>query len=137
MKNWQKLRILIVLFQICGNKSLYDGKDDNKKKKFEEEEPEKRGCRDIIADKIIDPVNKYKVMWDLSIGIVYLFSYILDPIVFAFKFEPLENESLRNLSQLVTYIIIVDILIVPFTGVYKDETEMMEDREKRKNNAKK
>ena len=76
-------------------------------------------------------------MWDLAIGIVYLFSYILDPVVFAFKFEPLENESLRNLSLLVTYIIIVDILIVPFTGVYKDETEMMEDREKRKINAKK
>ena len=39
---------------------------------------------------MIDPQNKYKVIWDLCIGLIYLLSFLLDPVVFAFKFEPLE-----------------------------------------------
>ena len=54
-----------------------------------EEEKEKVTCSSYLAYKIIDPTNKYKVMWDLGIGIVYLVSFIIDPVVFAFKFEPL------------------------------------------------
>ena len=85
MKNWQKLRILIVLFQICGNKTLEKGK-----KKFFEKKKKPKTCRSVVAPYIIDPLNKYKVMWDLAIGLIYLLSFLLDPVVFAFKFEPLE-----------------------------------------------
>lgn len=129
MKNWQKLRILIVLFQICGKNSLDSTK---KKEQYEEEEKEKVTCTMYLAHKIIDPANKYKVMWDLSIGIVYLVSFVIDPVVFAFKFEPLQTDSLRIFSDLVTIVFIIDILLVPFTGVYKDETEMQEEKDKKK-----
>ena len=84
IKNWQKLRILIVLFQICGNKAVGKGK-----KKFVEEKKQSFSLRERIAPYIIDPKNRYKVAWDLMIGIIYLLSYILDPIAAAFMFEPL------------------------------------------------
>ena len=93
MKNWQKLRILIVLFQICGNKSL-----DNGKIKHFKEKKAKKTCVTRIAPYIIDPLNKYKIGWDLCLGLIYLISYILDPIVFAFKFEPLENVPIHRFS---------------------------------------
>lgn len=133
MKNWQKLRILIVLFQICGNKTLDDGE---KKKEFQEEEKESRGCRAIIAPYIIDPLNKYKMTWDLFIGIIYLISYVLDPIVFAFKFQPLESTNIREFSNVVTYILILDILLVPFTGVAKDDNEISIEGKKNKKKKK-
>ena len=60
-------------------------------------------------------------MWDVSIGLIYLMSFLLDPIVFAFKFVPLENKIINRFSQFVTYMIVVDILIVPFTGVPKED----------------
>ena len=54
-----------------------------------EDKKESCGVMKKIAPYIIDPKNKYKVAWDLAIGIIYLLSYITDPIAFAFKFEPL------------------------------------------------
>ena len=78
-------------------------------------------CKERIAPYIIDPLNKYKVMWDVSIGLIYLMSFLLDPIVFAFKFVPLESKIINRFSEFVTYMLVVDILIVPFTGVPKED----------------
>ena len=81
---------------------------------------------------VINPQNYYKVTWDLGIGFVYLLSYILDPINFAFKFEPMKNIIVRDMAAFVTVIIIIDILLVPFSGTPKDDSEMPGDKEKRK-----
>ena len=43
---------------------------------------------------IIDPRNKYKVGWDVFIGLIYQACYIIDPYVFAANFEPLRNTTL-------------------------------------------
>lgn len=93
MKNWKKLRILIVLFQICGNKTLGSAKSA-----YFKEESVNLSCKERIAPYIINPYNKYKVMWDLAQGLIYLMSFLLDPIVFAFKFKPLENRQLNRFS---------------------------------------
>ena len=71
---------MIVLFQICGNKTI-EKKGENM---FIEDLKKSRDVTTRIAKYIIDPKNKYKVMWDLSIGIIYLMSYLADPVVFAF-----------------------------------------------------
>ena len=71
----------------------------------------------------------------MAIGIIYLISFILDPVVLAFKFKPIETESLHRFSELVTYFIVLDIIIVFFTGVPKDETEVQEDRQKKRNKS--
>ena len=127
MKNWQKLRILIVLFQVCGNKSLDDGKKIHYK-----EQKEKKGCKEKIAPYIINPMNKYKIIWDSIISVIYLLSYIMDPIIFAFKYEPFASESVYQFTMIVTYIIILDIMLVPFSGTPKDENDIPLNKKKRK-----
>ena len=52
MKNWRKLRILIVLYQICGKRPL-----DSEKKKMLEGEEKKYGCKERIAKRVINPHN--------------------------------------------------------------------------------
>ena len=78
-----------------------------------------------FAPYIIDPMNKYKVAWDLLIGFIYLLSYMFDPVVLGFEFEPLESLWLYRFSSVVTYVIIVDIFIQPFTGVLKDDNAIV------------
>ena len=68
-------------------------------------------------------------MWDLIIGFIYLVSYILDPITIAFKFEPLKNNFVRDFSAFVTVMIVLDILLVPFSGTPKDDNELPDDKE--------
>ena len=51
---------------------------------------EKKTCREIIAPYIIDPLNRYKLTWDLVMGVFYLISYIIDPYIYADHFEVLE-----------------------------------------------
>ena len=41
-------------------------------------------CVKLFAPYIIDPMSKYKLIWDLFAGFVFLFSYFLDPFIFGF-----------------------------------------------------
>ena len=52
----------------------------------------KQSCKEVIAPYIIDPFNKYKVAWDMLIGMIYLVTLILDPLILAFNFKPLIHE---------------------------------------------
>ena len=70
--------------------------------------------------------------WDLIIGYIYMFSYILDPLVFAFKFELLGDPWISMFSEIVTYMIILDILLVPVTGKPKDDNQLPDSKELRK-----
>ena len=65
--------------------------DKNKGNKVEKER-KKFSCREFIAPYIMDPTNRYKMLWDNLMGIVFLFSFIFDPINFAFNFEPLYDD---------------------------------------------
>mgnify|MGYP001038952789 FL=1 len=85
-----------------------------------------------MAPHVIDPLNKYKVTWDLLIGVIYLISYMLDPVVLAFKFEPLETESIMRFCETVTVFIIIDMFLVPFTAVRKEDDVISDLKEKRK-----
>ena len=76
-------------------------------------------------------------MWDLAQGLIYLMSYLLDPIVFAFKFKPLENRQLNRFSQFVTYMLIVDIFVTFFTGVPKEDQDIPDQHHKTKKRHKK
>ena len=39
----------------------------------------------------VSPKNYYKMLWDVTIGFVYMISYLVDPFVFSFHFEPLQT----------------------------------------------
>ena len=56
--------------------------EDNKKKK-------KGVFRTYLANKTFSPNSFFKVTWDLMIGLIYVTCYIIDPLVVAFKCEPI------------------------------------------------
>ena len=70
---------MLVLIEVYGKSSI-----DQKDWKKNLEGKKNCSCKGAVAPYIIDPKNKYKVMWDLFIGIIYLLSYLVDPVVFAF-----------------------------------------------------
>ena len=69
-----------------------------------------------MAPYVIDPMNRYKVFWDLSLGFVYLLSYLMDPFIFAQHFEPLSNDTVVELQETVTWLMVIDIFISMVTG---------------------
>ena len=67
------------------------------------------------------PVNRYKILWDIILGALYLLSYILDPYIFAFHFRPLKKESVKTVEQIITFFLTFDILLKFFTAVKKED----------------
>ena len=61
-------------------------------------------------------MNRYKVFWDLSLGFVYLLSYLMDPFIVAQQFEPLKNDTVVELQETVTWLMVIDIFISMVTG---------------------
>ena len=78
----------------------------------------------MIAPYIIDPFNKYKVAWDMLIGIIYLVTLILDPIILAFNFVPLLHLNINVYTALITWLIIIDMILVLVTGLPRDVTDI-------------
>lgn len=133
--NWKKLRILIVLLKICGNKFHHGtNRFDFSKEDFEEEKKSRwKDCRVFIAPYLIHPKNKYKVIWDAFIGFVYLTCFFADPYNAAFSYRNLEERSASQFNFALTFILIVDIILVPFSSTLKKDNVI----EKKKGNINK
>ena len=98
LKNWRKLRLLIVLLIICG-KSFDMARIDQESIKDDEEEEKnkKKGCNERFAPYIINPMHRYKLAWDVFIGLLLLFSYFLDPFISALLLSPYEYQETQAL----------------------------------------
>lgn len=55
------------------------------------------------------------MIWDIQMGLWYLLAYIIDPLVIAFFFKPLEYKAINNFQKMISIIIIFDMILVPFT----------------------
>ena len=44
-----------------------------------------------LAQYVIDPKGRYKILWDTFIGFLYVTCYILDPLVYAFDLQPFQS----------------------------------------------
>ena len=73
-----------------------------------------KSWKEKIAPYIIDPMNSYKLAWDIVIGLIYLLAYAIDPYVLAF--HAMEDDSLRQFGNIVSGVIFADILSTPFVG---------------------
>ena len=121
ISNWKKLRILILMLGLCGGR-LADSHDlGSTTRHIKKLEGEKKGCRAKFAPYIIDPMNKYKILWDILMGILYQLAYIIDPVILAFEFRPLLIAGINNYQRAISFIIIIDMLLVPFTGVPRED----------------
>lgn len=96
-----------------------------------------------MATYVLSPTNLYKATWDMCIGFIYLFCYMLDPFVVAFHFEPFQNQTTNKWQRILTAFLLIDMILVPFTATLKEEVIIHDDenreskREKTKKRVKK
>ena len=81
----------------------------------------KRRCNEKLAPYIISPFNSYKIAWDNFISLATMVAFIVDPYIFAFNFEPLENEALFYAQSNLTWILTADLVLNFFTGIPKED----------------
>ena len=65
------------------------------------------------------PTSFYKITLDLLIGLVYLLCYVIDPLCVAFYYEPLYNTNLNRLQRVLTIILVINMILVPFSARLK------------------
>ena len=90
LRNWRKLKILIVLLRICGghvNKEndAINGEDDDVVVE------RSITCRERIAPYVMKPDSIQKIFWDIFMGIVYLVCFWLDPFCIGTAFRVYED----------------------------------------------
>ena len=123
VKNWKRLRLLIVLLIICGKSYDCDKLEDDRNL---EDEVKKPSLVERIAPYIIHPKRPKKLLFDLIIGIFFLISYLVDPFIFAFYYEPYEYTSIQNLQMVLCSVFLINGFVTIFTGV-KREDHVIED----------
>lgn len=84
INNWQRLRIVLLLLQVCG------GRTTEAKKQVQMGSKVKKKPTERIAKYIIDPKDKWKIIWDIIVGIFYLITLVTDPVVLSFHFKHLQ-----------------------------------------------
>ena len=78
-------------------------------------------CAERFAPYILNPKSWYLVAWEILLGAIYLSCFIIDPLVFAFNFEPLVDVSLNRGQRILTALLILDMIRIPITGTTKEE----------------
>ena len=63
----------------------------------------------------------------MLIGMVYLVTLILDPLILSFNFIPLLHEQVNVYVKLITWLIIMDMILVLVTGLPRDVTDIQEE----------
>ena len=56
----------------------------------------------------------------MCMGLFYLIVYFMDPLIFAFHFYHLSYIFVRQFGNVITFLLILNMLIKPFTGVTKE-----------------
>ena len=75
------------------NRNIDNEDQDIKVAKMSCCEEKKLRCARVLAHYIINPTNRYKMMWEILIAMCYVVSFIVDPYIFGFWFEPLVDET--------------------------------------------
>lgn len=95
MKNWRKLKILIVLLRVCGNRVQNNQQDVEY---HIEPETISKNCRERLAPYVVRPNSYVMVIRDVTLGFAHLFCYLIDPFTLANDFKDLMEYP--NLNRL-------------------------------------
>ena len=93
IRNWEKLRIKLILLSMSDYKTVLPPKkiDDD-----EENEKQDKTCVDCLSSVVLSPTNKYKLAWEFVASIVIYVSLILDLYILAFRLRPLVSNSINR-----------------------------------------
>ena len=121
IKNWKRLRVVLVMLRLAGGKAT---NIDNPIKSNDEEDKKKSSCVENFAYYIIDPMNPYRISFEIMMGFVYLLVFVIDPYILAARFHPLESPFMRVASIVCTIFIIIEIFLRPVMGTRKENYNM-------------
>ena len=105
---------MLVLMRITKGKIMQNEEQQQKINRIinqEETTEVKLSFKEWLAPRIIDPMGKYALFFDIVMACVYLSAFFIDPVIFCFKFEPLEIDSIRLQQQIITVAIVVNMLL--------------------------
>ena len=79
--------------RIAKGRTLRGGnEDDEDLSNFLESKKEVRlTIEERLAPYIIDPMNKYTIIYDITISVILLMAFVIDPYILSFRYEPLIN----------------------------------------------
>ena len=70
IQNWQKLRVLLAILKICGNRF------DKYNNILKEEKQKRRTCNEILIYHIRDPTTKTMNLWFIIMSLLYYIGLI-------------------------------------------------------------
>lgn len=100
---------------------------ENPIKEREEEEVKQSSCVAAFAFYIIDPMNPYRITFEIIMGFVYLLVLFIDPYILAARFHPLEHPFMSNASIVCTILIMLEIFLRPIMGRKKEDYNLNQD----------
>ena len=101
------------------------------------EKKKKKSCRESFAPYVISPFNKWKILADLIMGLIYLMTYMTDPYILCFLFTPLSNPNINQLQRSLTFIMLVDMISNFVTGIPREDAVYEDDKKDKKKKKKK
>ena len=130
---------MIGLYRVCGSRNeaslLNMPKQGQEVEDYTEEEDSNDmgpSCKERLTPYIINPESRYKVAWDMALGLLYLVLFWMDIYIIAFRFLPLEMPSINSFQRVSNMILVLSMLLIPVTGVPKKETILPIDAEDKK-----
>ena len=100
---------------------------ENPIKAQEEEEVKTSSCVAAFAFYIIDPMNPYRITFEIMMGFVYLLVFVIDPYILAARFYPLAHPFMSTASVLCTILIMLEIFLRPIMGRKKEDYNLNQD----------
>ena len=76
-----------------------------------------------------------KILWEIGIGITYMACYIIDPVIFAFNYQPLLYAGMNLFQEVMTYLIVVDMFTNFVTGFTKEDESTPTEQLKREDSS--
>ena len=97
---------------------------ENPDRPIEEDEGKKSSCVESFAFYIVDPMNPYRISFEIMMGFVYLLVFVIDPYILAARFHPLEIPFMSTASIVCTILIFLEIFLRPIMGSKKENYQM-------------
>ena len=60
----------------------------------------------------------------MFLGMVYLLTLIMDPVIYSLNFTPLLTREINILSRLITWLLVIDMVLLLLTGIPRDSYDI-------------
>ena len=61
----------------------------------------------------------------MFLGMIYLLTLIMDPLIFSLNFVPLLNKHINILSRIITWLIVIDMVLLLITAIPRNSSDIV------------